>query len=321
MATFDRRDLERLRHTPGEALLSRDFRGQAAMDEQARWWHVRGAHGAYGVALGLLTRAWSAAGPPALILVSPGVAFDAFGRELLLSGVQQVAVPALPAGGSLTLVLCYRRDGGAVEDLSGACPGDAPPPFATAELVWLPSPTPLDGVPLGRLTVPVGGGPTWSQDFRPPAARPFARPRIGSGATVAGATAWEPWQIGETASDRRALGIQVRIDTRAAGFTRVPCYFAWVQGNDFAGKPPVVSLPEAEFIAEARSTGFLFRTRLYRPDQAGSSLFASIPPPSQVALARRSLAVCWLGIQGSRLALYGRSELELLAEVMIHEHS
>ncbi len=292
MTILDRRDLERLRHTPGEALLSRDFRDQAALDEQARWWHVRGVHGSYGVALGLRTRLSS--GPPALILVAPGLAFDAFGRELVMSEIQRVPVPAAPKGGSLTLVLRYLKDG-------------AP---ATAELVWLPSPTPLDGVPLGRFTVPETGDPGWSVDFQPPSARAFARPRIGSGATVAGGTAWETWTFG---SHHLAIGVQVRIDTRAAGFTRTPCYFAWVMGNDAVGKPPVLSLPAAEHVTAARATEFLFRTRLAVPP---SSLTLSSSGRFELVSARRRLSVCWLGIQETSLSLYRLSAV--LSEVMIH---
>lgn len=289
MTTLDRRGLERLRHTPGEALLSRDFRDQATMEDQMRWWHVRGVHSAYGVAVGLLTRPQPFSGPPTLILVSPGVAFDAFGRELVMSEIQRVPVPAAPKGGSLTLML---------RDLK-----DAP---ATAELVWLPSPTPLDGVPLGRFTVPETGDPVWSMDFQPPSARAFARPRIGSGATVAGGTAWETWKPSFPVHVT-SLGVQVRIDTRAAGFTGTPCYFAWVQGSDVAGKPPVLSLPAAEHVTGARATEFIFRTRLAMTDASDRS---------QVVRARRSLSVCWLGIQSPSSSLYRLSAV--LSEVMIH---
>lgn len=293
MTTLDRRDLERLRHTPGEALLSRDFRDQAALDEQARWWHVRGVHGSYGVALGLFTRPQPLSGPPALILVSPGLAFDAFGRELLVSEIQQVPVPAVPRGESLALVLRYSQGVGIQEDLSGACVGEAPPPLSTAELVWLPSPTPLDGVALGRLALSEKGELEWIKDFQPPYARAFARPRIGSGATVAGGTAWETW-IPDVPVHVTSLGVQVRVDTRAAGFTRTPCYFAWVQGNDADGKRPVLSLPAAEHVTATRATQFLFRTRLAVPEPSAAF---STSGRVQLVSARRSLSVCWLGIQ------------------------
>jgi hypothetical protein len=66
-------------------------------------------------------------------------------------------------------------------------------------------------------------------------ARGFTRPRIGSGATVPGDTAWELWT--ETIINARGvkteadLGVQVTIDTSGAGFTQAPCYFAWVEGT------------------------------------------------------------------------------------------
>ena len=66
-------------------------------------------------------------------------------------------------------------------------------------------------------------------------ARAFTRPRIGSGSTVPGDTAWELWT--ETILDRVGhkvpadLGVQVTVDTSGAGFTETPCYFAWLQGT------------------------------------------------------------------------------------------
>ena len=66
-------------------------------------------------------------------------------------------------------------------------------------------------------------------------ARAFTRPRIGSGATVAGDTAWDLWTeiIRDPAGHKvpADLGVQVTVDTSGAGFTETPCYFAWLQGT------------------------------------------------------------------------------------------
>ena len=45
--------------------------------------------------------------------------------------------------------------------------------------------------------------------------------RIGSGATVAGSTAWQPYDPSSTIPGR---GIYVDVDTSAAGFTKTPNY-------------------------------------------------------------------------------------------------
>jgi hypothetical protein len=66
-------------------------------------------------------------------------------------------------------------------------------------------------------------------------ARGFTRPRIGSGQTVPGDTAWELWtETIVNANGQKVeadLGIQVTIDTSGAGFTELPCYFAWLEGT------------------------------------------------------------------------------------------
>jgi hypothetical protein len=100
--------------------------------------------------------------------------------------------------------------------------------------------------------------------------RPLARPRVASGSTPAGATAWEPWTVAASNIRRSRetfrisfqvpIGFQVRIDTSAEGFTRVPHYFASLQG-------PLVSLTSKgirvggrwEHIEGASIDGFTYR--------------------------------------------------------------
>jgi hypothetical protein len=92
------RELQRLRYTPGQDLLSRDFRDQGRFDEQLRWWHNRAMHGAFGVRAGLRVQPVETA-PQPRVEVSPGLAYDSFGRELILFSRERAACPRDPRRG------------------------------------------------------------------------------------------------------------------------------------------------------------------------------------------------------------------------------
>ena len=107
---------QRLLHQAGEALLRRDFADQAAQENQLRLWHTRALHGAWGTAeglrvLGLLTGERAA--------VSPGVAFDLFGRELVLDRAQRILVPETTD--EYLLVLQYATPDHGCHPVSGPC--------------------------------------------------------------------------------------------------------------------------------------------------------------------------------------------------------
>jgi hypothetical protein len=308
MATFPRQQLERLRHVPGQDLLARDFRAQAAIESQLRWWHNRALHAAYGVREGL--QALPLREPPLTVEVQPGVAYDPYGRELVLAGVRHLAAPDAKDGADLEpllLVLRYVEPAAAglpvCDDLGRGRAGNSAG-ADTAELAWLAEAgwRPADGVPLARLLVGPAGL-AWDAAFLSPFAQPLSRPRIASGATLAGGTAWVPWQapLRERAAE---LGFLVWVDTRAAGFTRPPCYFAWLSGTlDGATVPPIAVL---DFVGRTFLHGFYFhiRPRLMPtaapPGLAGETPLAAAGGPTFSdfwRLARQQLAVSWLGIE------------------------
>lgn len=100
-----------------------------------------------------------------------------------------------------------------------------------------------------------------------------ARPRMTAGATVPGATDWQPWVKSDT-----LIGLQVRIDTSMAGFSETPCYFASLQGLPRAGRG--FRTMTFEHTDSASTTGFVFRfwipigrqLRTFERDQDGSLL-------------------------------------------------
>ncbi|HEV3458011.1 MAG TPA: hypothetical protein VHG32_15710 [Thermoanaerobaculia bacterium] len=277
---IDPHEIQRLRYVPGQDLLSRDFRDQAAFAAQLRWWHNRAAHGAFGVSRGLGVSLDPAAREPTA-RVAGGLAYDAFGRELILPAPAALRVPAGPLEAEpRALVIRYRESGGQ----NGA------------DLAWIAARRlrPAGGVPLARVVYD-GGVPSLDLDFHPPAARPLARPKLGRGSTVQGGTAWEIWDLGE--QQRLVLGLQVAIDTRAAGFTQLPCYFAWVQGaveGSLETGGPRFPLPLYSHLAAESPTAFRCRVLTFvfgRRD--------NLPAHRNLILsqARQQLSVCWLGIQ------------------------
>jgi hypothetical protein len=265
-----RRDPLRLRHHHGETLAGRDFAAQAGQDDQLRWWHNRALHRAYGIVSGL-----GISVADGVATVEPGLAYDCHGRELILDRPRRVPVPL----GETTPELVLGRHGDGVA-LCWVRPGSA---------------APAGGVPLGVA------------ENDPPLVRPFARPLIGRGATIPGATAWEPWVESEGRRELH-LGMQVEVDTSAAGFTAPPCYFAQITGSTWDARLPFLLLVPFEHIARHRRDGFTFR--LLMPWLYLAEAFTTAPRLA-IAVARRpdfrealrglaqitDLAVTWTGIQ------------------------
>jgi len=160
----------------------------------------------------------------------------------------------------------------------------------------------VDGVPLTRIKYDEKGVPELSEEeSQVPISRPLAKLHIASGATIPGNTAWETWDIqGHTS------GFEVKIDTSAAGFTRVPCYFAWVQGRlwnrDSGNFFPVVF----GHIDEVTATSFTHRlwmprlsfpTEVYKKLKDRRLINENLKTKFLDFARRQKLFVSWLGIQ------------------------
>ena len=94
---------QRLRYWQGQMLKSRDFRDQATVVAQLRWWHNRALHNAYGVREGLTVTPVEGR---KFVRVMCGVAYDCYGRELILQTTREIP---LPATGPQTLLIRYRE--------------------------------------------------------------------------------------------------------------------------------------------------------------------------------------------------------------------
>jgi hypothetical protein len=310
----ENRKLERVQYWQGQTLRAQDFLNLQRVEAQRRWWHNRAVHNAYGVAEGLIATLNGSK-----VSVSPGVAYDIFGRELILETPQVIPVPSnfLPGlSGGVSLLMRYKPPARGMQpdeasDVCWTAPGSVA--AGTAEFVWKIGDrlNPADGVAV--FAVNFTGGTLTGPDpnYIRISAEPLARPLLASGATVPGETPWEWWTAGFDGNLRPYIvGEQTWIDTSAAGFTDVPCYFAWLQGPLFSSQPQLFLPALLTNIADASIIGFTFQLCLpgLGPTVAGGDtggpefVVADIsdwvtPNDFNLFAKQQKLYVSWIGCQ------------------------
>jgi hypothetical protein len=321
MSQTENRKLERVRYWQGQMLRSRDFNNIHAAEEQRRWWHNRALHNAYGVYQDTPQPFFiEINADKTAVTVTPGLAYDSFGRELILQAKQTVPLPAgMRDKDEFLLLIRYRtpQPNECRDNLSGACyTDDMPPRPGFAEFIWKrPEQCSFtDGVPLITLVVDSSAKDKLSLKAlaQSPSVRPLARPQLGSGYTVPGNTPWDLWTSGEEfAREQEVYGVQTRIDTSAAGFTESPCYFAWLQGDLFSPQTGQLAVAMFTSIAEESLNSFIFRIAFPQQRQQFTEIGAPVPTaaaglsrPSPVTARefalfahRQNLYVNWVGCQ------------------------
>jgi hypothetical protein len=263
-------EIERVLHHDAELLRGRDLRAQVHSDAERMQWHQRAVHDAVGAVLGLVVRPDGFSG----VRVSSGVGYDPCGREVVLAQEAQLPLPEdIHHVWALLLRSCGKR---------------AP----RLEWVQVDRMRRCDGVPLAQWSAGKGGGlKPW-----PGRTRPLARPRFASGATLPGSTAWAPW----LALERQmfAFGLEVRVDTSAAGFAGLPLYFAWLQWPGIADRDPRVAIASLGFqhVADETPDGFTFRVMV--AGQTFRLLASSSRLDDAIVTWARSerLTVAWVGL-------------------------
>jgi hypothetical protein len=150
MSTLEQRGLHRRRYRQRQLLRSDDLRREVHDETELQWWHNRALHDAYGVVEGLEV-ALRVAGDRSWALVSPGLAYDGYGRPLVVDRALAIGLPDDPV--DAVLVLRSREDGDGSSDVPqpGACRPDQP----STELCWARTVrlNPRDGVALACVTV------------------------------------------------------------------------------------------------------------------------------------------------------------------------
>ena len=268
--------LERIRYWQGQRLRHTDLQSQLESSEQLRWWHNR-VHDAYGIGEGLTV---TLTDDTSQVKIAPGVAYDAFGRELFLFAEKKVYFPE-PTGMAQYLIASFQ------------------PPTGTEPLIhWKPAAwfQVHDGAILAR-QAPTGELVSDGQKVRA-----MKRPYIGYGATIPGNTAWEYWKpddplqfdcsqdklaLTNAANKVSALRAKIIIDTTASGFTKVPHYFATLQGHPI---PERVFLNYLyHFVACCSQNGFVLYVYMNYVEAGPTTLLQ--------ALIKGSVWVSWIGIE------------------------
>jgi hypothetical protein len=315
----ERRKLERVQYWQGQMLKSRDFRDIQAVAAQRRWWHNRALHNAYGIYKGFVI---SLPSNSSAVEVGPGVAYDCFGRELILQIKQTIPLPALPSEDDSVQVLLARYPaprGSCADESSGVCWGQHQRSrLETIEFIWKPEQlvTVTDGVLVGSVVhkknifrlVP---------DVVRPAIQPLASALVVSGSTVPGNTAWNLWTAGDinaTANLPNIIGVQTTIDTSAAGFTDIPVYFAQIEGPLWSPQTQQLAPTLLASIVDEAVDSFTFQIWLPAPQfqaeavlaQGSSSASAAAPAPTTQLVdagtfalfaQQQGLYVSWVGCQ------------------------
>ncbi|MFC7387813.1 hypothetical protein [Sphaerisporangium rhizosphaerae] len=317
---FDTRYVERLRFFDGQPLDAEDLQSLEEFNRELRWLHNRSLHQP-GIGNGLAARGDKG---DRQVLVQAGYALNAAGQELVLTGTHHQPVPSVGGdedGGPAVfdLVISYPPD----EDLDEAEVRDgicAPrgavrlrerPRFDWVRLRRDPAGglRPVDdaerqAVQAGELIVlaraqvrdcalaaPLSVVPRRS-------ARPPQRPRVVCG-TVAAEWRWSP---SPPAAEASFAWIETRIDTRAAGFARTPCYQARLAGPRpllatwqvaFETTATLALMDGVAYVQEPAVAGFRCRVPLLTI--GGGFTTDALQPVLDAAKA--TLGVTWLGIE------------------------
>ena len=343
MSIFEKRRLHRYEYWQGQMLRSADFQSQLADTAQHRWWHNRALHNPFGVYQGLKASALTASGGDLSgVTIDAGVAYDCFGRELIVDTPQNISLPINVPPAPVTMVLLVRYDAHAdvsAQEMQEIC-WTGSSSQGTVTFLWLPEDRVRlhDGVPIAE--VAYKDGRTTLQTFVPPGARPIARPEVASGATLPSTTAWEPWtmdvphdlQTGVSRLLPTMVGVQARVNTSAAGFTQTPCYFAWLGGPLF-NRTSGQLLPDMfTHLAEESPAGFTFRMWFPQPQivfQETSGPGSVAPPSSYSAISNpgdffpfartQKLYVHWVALQMPPMVSYVPLRLRLLNALLLPE--
>lgn len=304
-----RPEIERIRYWQGQRLRSRDFRDQIRIEAQLRWWHNRALHNTFGVRYGYGVEQVVSNGRLVAVKIGCGVAYDCYGRELVLQNDRTIELPHMPeASKTIVLVVRYKNTKACVpkrDRLSSCLPGSVS--LEEPEFSWLVGSTSAveEGVPVARVSYEAEGQtPELDGLFTVPPSRAMARPRVSSGETVPGDTQWELWdEIVKSLGRIQTVhvGMQVEVDTSAAGFTDTPRYFAWLSGRLWqAANIAFFPVPLLHIDAESYKA---FRVRLWMP-RIAQLLGGRARKANQgferefINYAReQGLHICWVGLQ------------------------
>ncbi|HLJ97562.1 MAG TPA: hypothetical protein VKU02_30660 [Gemmataceae bacterium] len=239
--------LERLQFFNGQRLFAGDLQALEAFNREMRWLHNQSLHQA-GVGSGY---AVSGAKGDREVIITPGYAIDACGREIVLTQSHVESVPPVAddgAGNSVfyDLTVSYPDDSDLPESETrdGIClPAGAVRLRETPNFCWIK--LGADGQPVdpqlklelqSSMRILLARAEIKNCQLNQPIstvqrrnARPAKQPHIACGRTDPATSAWTVWLT----SDHTPLGLQLAVDTSSANFKTPPCYSAHVIGDRF----------------------------------------------------------------------------------------
>ena len=248
-----------------QVLAGADLRAAERFLDVRRARHVRAAHATWGVALGLHLRIGRR---PRAIVIAPGLAYDARGRELFIPQER-----VLPLGDEQFTA------GGLGVALRSA--GDDAIPAADARIVSASDPLVAGrDVPLGTLAA----GALFFDESERPHTRRTAPPRVRSGFVAAGGAA--ATVVGDH--------LEASIDTTAAGFEQTPVYLveATLPPGALPARAigPLVSIRSDVLVAPSPKS-FVVQVRYVAPTAAD---LQQLPPLAPGGLP---VSLIWVGFE------------------------
>jgi hypothetical protein len=242
-------DLYRQEYRHGQSLRSRDLSIQAEMEEQLRWWHNRAVHHAYGVVGGFAVQHVM---DRKVVMVSAGLAYDAFGRPLQLFQDTELPLPKPCEQRAQKWMLVARvtgieaSEGNSEKAINKVCVGENRRTTVNrVRLEWEPERQFDYRGAVAIAIAEIDGDGNVLHLSRECLSKICGRgtPYLVNGETILGHTSWETWK-GDTAIDS---GVQVKVDTSAAGFTRSPIYIAQTTPFCFPFPMYVTDVSDARF--------------------------------------------------------------------------
>jgi hypothetical protein len=215
--------LERPAFFDGQRLTAADLGAAADYSSLLRRLHNRALHG-WGVVLGLAVTGVRGARS---VQVSPGLALDRSGRELLLPAAVEVAVPPVAAEGDWFLVVSGADDADlAAEERAGVCGSEGAVRLLDEPFVrWLDATSEAFDVVLAKATIRACKLAD-DVDLGARQQLPDEQPYIAAGQTPVGTTSWNWWP-----RDAKRAGVVTTVSTAEAGFRTTPSYQARLAGD------------------------------------------------------------------------------------------
>jgi hypothetical protein len=287
--------LERSTFFDGQRLTAEDLTEVQRAHRELRWLHNRSLHG-WGIGIGLAVTGERGA---TVVSVEPGYGVDCLGREIILTELRTVPIPADPGTSTgedsiYYLVAAYQPDEHQTiaERRSGVCLASGTVRLSeTPRLEWRKAAQLSEGFELILAQAGVRNCRLSSALSQAPRrhARPPDQPYIAAGQSEQGRTGWLEWKAGE-----QTLGVHVDVDTSAARFKGTPQYVAHVVGDRHvtSGSGQLLILMRTlPAVVSATPTRFTLQVRIVV--EQSSVFIANLPQ----LLETLQWHVVWMGIE------------------------